>query len=49
MALQRPAAVPRLALINSVASYRIDSFRKWLEARIPATLIPLLGMTAWRG
>ena len=45
MALQRPAAVPRLALINSLASYRIDSFRKWLEARIPATLIPLLGMT----
>jgi 3-oxoadipate enol-lactonase len=44
MALQRPACVPRLALINSQASYHIDSFRKWLEARVPALLIPLLGM-----
>jgi 3-oxoadipate enol-lactonase len=44
MALQRPAAVARLALINSLASYHVDSFRKWLEARIPALLIPLLGM-----
>jgi pimeloyl-ACP methyl ester carboxylesterase len=44
MALQRPASVRRLALINSLASYHIDSFRKWLEARIPAMLVPLLGM-----
>ena len=45
MALQRPASVPRLALINSLASYEVTSFRKWLEARIPAALIPILGMT----
>ena len=30
-------AVPRLAIINSLATYRIDTWRKWLEARIPAT------------
>src|SRR5271163_974301 len=34
MALQRPDSVPRLALINSLASYRIDHWRKWLEARV---------------
>jgi pimeloyl-ACP methyl ester carboxylesterase len=44
MALQRPACVPRLALINSLASYRIDHWRKWLEARIPAMLVRLVGM-----
>jgi pimeloyl-ACP methyl ester carboxylesterase len=44
MALQRPAAVPRLVLINSLASYRIDHWRKWLEARIPAALVQVLGM-----
>jgi 3-oxoadipate enol-lactonase len=49
MALQRPQCVPRLALINSLASYRIDHWRKWLEARIPPTLIRALGMrrVAW--
>lgn len=44
MALQRPAAVPRLALINSLATYRVDHWRKWLEARVPVVLIRLLGM-----
>jgi pimeloyl-ACP methyl ester carboxylesterase len=44
MALQRPQAVPRLALINSLATYRIDHWRKWLEARIPAALVRLIGM-----
>lgn len=44
MALQRPECVPRLALINSLASYRIDHWRKWLEARVPPILIRLLGM-----
>jgi 3-oxoadipate enol-lactonase len=49
MALQRPDLVPRLALINSLASYRIDHWRKWLEARVPPILIRLIGMrrTAW--
>jgi pimeloyl-ACP methyl ester carboxylesterase len=31
MALQRPMRVPRLALINSLASYR-DQWRKWVYA-----------------
>jgi len=44
MALQRPAAVPRLALINSLASYRIDHWKKWLEARIPEMLVRLFGI-----
>ena len=44
MALQRPHAVPRLALINSLASYRIDHWRKWYEARVPAALVRMLGM-----
>lgn len=44
MALQRPDAVPRLALINSLTAYRIDHWRKWLEARVPPVLIRLIGM-----
>jgi pimeloyl-ACP methyl ester carboxylesterase len=44
MTLRRPHAVPRLALINSLASYRADHWTKWLEARVPVALIGLLGM-----
>ena len=44
MALQRPQSVVRLALINTLLSYRIDHWRKWLEARVPAILVPVLGM-----
>lgn len=44
MALQRPRRVPRLALINSLASYRLNHWRKWLEACLPMVMIPLLGM-----
>lgn len=44
MALQRPGCVPRLALINSLASYRIDHWRKWYEARVAAAMIRVLGM-----
>jgi pimeloyl-ACP methyl ester carboxylesterase len=44
MALQRPNSVPRLALINSLASYRIDHWRKWLEARVSSASVSLLGM-----
>jgi pimeloyl-ACP methyl ester carboxylesterase len=44
MAVRRPGQVARLALINSLTTYRIDHWRKWLEARVPALLIPLLGM-----
>ena len=44
MALQRPEGVARLALINTLLSYRIDHWRKWLEARLPAIVIRLMGM-----
>jgi 3-oxoadipate enol-lactonase len=44
MALQRPESVRRLALINSLASYRLDHWRKWLEVSLSLILIPLLGM-----
>jgi 3-oxoadipate enol-lactonase len=44
MALQRPDRVPRLALINTLVTYRVDHWRKWLEARIPPILIRLFGM-----
>ncbi len=44
MALQRPQAVTRLALINTLLSYRINHWRKWLEARMPAVIVRLMGM-----
>jgi pimeloyl-ACP methyl ester carboxylesterase len=44
MALQRPGSVPRLGLINSLATYRIDHWRKWYEARMSAALVRGLGM-----
>lgn len=49
MAAQRPASVPRLGLINSLATYRTDDWRKRLEAHVSATLVRLLGMrrAAW--
>jgi|HubBroStandDraft_1064217.scaffolds.fasta_scaffold16948_6 3-oxoadipate enol-lactonase len=43
MALQRPTLVPRLALINSLATYR-DQWRKWIYARSSGALIRLVGM-----
>src|SRR5580700_70165 len=43
MSLQRPTLVPRLALINSLATYR-DQWRKWMYARSCAALIRLVGM-----
>src|SRR6202453_613591 len=49
MAAQRPASVPRLGLINSLATYRPDDWRKWLEVHVSALLVRLLGMrrAAW--
>jgi 3-oxoadipate enol-lactonase len=44
MALQRPSTVPRLALINSLATYRVDHWTKWCKARIDAALVRLLGI-----
>ena len=49
MAARRPSSVPRLGLINSLATYRPDHWRKWLETHVSATLVRLVGMprTAW--
>jgi hypothetical protein len=44
MALRHPDRVPRLGLINSLATYRIDHWRKWLEARVPLVLLGFIGM-----
>jgi 3-oxoadipate enol-lactonase len=44
MAIQRPEAVPRLGLINSLATYRPTDWRKWLEVHLTAVLVHLLGM-----
>src|SRR5260370_36808349 len=49
MAALRPASGARLGLINSLATYRTDDWRKWLEVHVSATLVRLLGMrrAAW--
>lgn len=44
MATLRPACVPRLGLINSLATYRPHDLRKWLETYVSATLVRMLGM-----
>jgi pimeloyl-ACP methyl ester carboxylesterase len=44
MATLRPACVPRLGLINSLATYRPRDLRKWLETHVSATLVRMLGM-----
>jgi pimeloyl-ACP methyl ester carboxylesterase len=44
MATLRPASVPRLGLINSLATYRPRDLRKWLETYVSATVVRLLGM-----
>ena len=49
MAARRPSHVPRLALINSLATYRPDDWHKWLEVHVSELLVRLLGMrrAAW--
>jgi pimeloyl-ACP methyl ester carboxylesterase len=44
MAALRPACVPKLALINSLATYQPRDLRKWLETYVAATLVRMLGM-----
>ena len=44
MASSRPTRVPRLALINSLATYQPRDLRKWLETYVSATLVRMLGM-----
>src|SRR5258707_3498193 len=43
MATLRPACVPKLALINSLATYKPHDLRKWLETYVAATLVRLVG------
>lgn len=44
MALQRPDAVDRLVLINSLPSYRVDHWRKWLELNLQVGMVRMLGL-----
>jgi pimeloyl-ACP methyl ester carboxylesterase len=44
MATARPECVPKLGLINSLATYRPRDVRKWLETYVAATLVRMLGM-----
>src|ERR1700729_3253656 len=44
MATLRPDHVPRLALINSLATYQPRDLRKWLETYVAATVVRMLGM-----
>jgi 3-oxoadipate enol-lactonase len=44
MALQRPQATRRLALINSLPSYRADHWRKLLEYWLQIAMVRALGM-----
>jgi 3-oxoadipate enol-lactonase len=44
MALQRPHAVSRLMTINSLPSYRIDTWRKWVEVHGQMGLVRCLGL-----
>ena len=44
MALQRPAAVDRLVLINSLPSYRVDHWRKAMEFYVQLAMVQLLGL-----
>jgi 3-oxoadipate enol-lactonase len=43
MALLRPDLVERLVLINSLPDYRIDTRRKWMEARMQSGMVRVLG------
>ena len=44
MALQQPRRVQQLATINSLPSYRVDHWRKWLELNLQLALVKTLGL-----
>ncbi|HZP65694.1 MAG TPA: alpha/beta hydrolase [Rudaea sp.] len=44
MALARPERVRRLVLCNALANYRLDTWRKRLEARLQLALVQLCGL-----
>jgi 3-oxoadipate enol-lactonase len=44
MALQRPGSTLQVVTINSLPSYRIDHWRKWLELNLQVAMVKLLGL-----
>jgi 3-oxoadipate enol-lactonase len=44
MALQQPQRALRLVTINSLPSYRIDHWRKWMEVKVQAGMVRVLGL-----
>jgi pimeloyl-ACP methyl ester carboxylesterase len=44
MAASRPRSVGKLALINSLATYRPHTLRKWMETYLAAALVRMVGM-----
>jgi pimeloyl-ACP methyl ester carboxylesterase len=44
IARQRLEHVPSVALINSLATYRPDAWRKWLETVVSAAMVRVLGI-----
>ena len=44
MALAQPARVRSLVTINSLPSYRIDHWRKWMEVHLQASMVRVLGL-----
>jgi pimeloyl-ACP methyl ester carboxylesterase len=44
MALAQPARARSLVTINSLPSYRIDHWRKWMEVHVQATMVRVLGL-----
>jgi 3-oxoadipate enol-lactonase len=44
MATARPLCVPRLGLINSLATYRPNDWRKWMETYVAAAMVRMIGM-----
>lgn len=44
MALLRPTRVRRLIVCNTLASYRTDTWHKWIEAHLQLVLVRLLGL-----
>ncbi|MGE4072810.1 MAG: alpha/beta fold hydrolase [Lysobacterales bacterium] len=44
MALQRPDATLQVVTINSLPSYRVDHWRKWLELNLQVGMVKLLGL-----
>ncbi|MBV6413759.1 MAG: putative aminoacrylate hydrolase RutD [Xanthomonadales bacterium] len=44
MTLQQPHRVTAMATINSLPSYRVDHWRKWLELNTQLALVRLLGL-----